>query len=290
MGDETACAMCHDIEDPTFDATATATSQLRPGCGPIHRPPRSPQPGETRTAHWTVEINEESYPRGDAIPATGRHRADPVPPRVELDPIDPSDEGAADYSGPLRQRRRLRRVLALGAGPDRRRGVPADAPAEPLLRAVGRKAARHRRRAGRDDLHQAADRPRRRGRRAYSPCAGLPGGVEGAVELLEFHPLLNPVAYVDAEFGPDVVHVRRSPAHEDGAWVSLVGPDEVRPLQAIVRAVDAHLDVEVGGSDEDWTARIIETDTAAKEFGEVAVVKVSGGSTWVFKNQSSLFR
>jgi leucyl aminopeptidase (aminopeptidase T) len=52
--------------------------------------------------------------------------------------------------------------------------------------------------------------------------------------------------------------------------------------------VDAHLDVEVGGSDEDWTARVIETDTAAKEFGEVAVVKVSGGSAWVFEERKSL--
>ena len=60
--------------------------------------------------------------------------------------------------------------------------------------------------------------------------------------------------------------MRRSPAHEDGAWVSLVGPAENRPLQAIVAAVDPHLDVEVTGTDTDWTARVIETDTAAKEF------------------------
>jgi hypothetical protein len=116
----------------------------------------------------------------------------------------------------------------------------------------------------------------------------LPGGIEGAVRVLGLHPLFNPTAYVSAEFGPDTVHVQRSPAHEDGAWVSLVTPVEIRPLQAIVAAVDPHLDVEVAGTDTDWTARVIETSTAAKEFPEVSVAKVSGGSTFVFEPRKSL--
>ena len=45
---------------------------------------------------------------------------------------------------------------------------------------------------------------------------------------------------------------------------------------------------EVGGSDEDWTARVVQTDTAAKEFSEVSVVKVSGGAAWVFEGRKSL--
>ena len=95
--------------------------------------------------------------------------------------------------------------------------------------------------------------------------------------MLELHPMFNPAAYVTAEFGPDTVHVRRSPAHEDGAWISLVGSGARRPLQAAVAAVDPHLDVEVTGTDTDWTARVIETDTAAEEFREVSVVRFSGG-------------
>jgi hypothetical protein len=117
---------------------------------------------------------------------------------------------------------------------------------------------------------------------------GLPGGIVGAVKVLELHPLLNPAAYVSAELGPDVVSVRRSPAHEDGAWVSLAGPHEPRPLQAIVAAVDPHLTVEVIGTDTDWTARVVGTDTAAKEFGEVTVVKFSGGASFVFEPRRSL--
>jgi hypothetical protein len=102
------------------------------------------------------------------------------------------------------------------------------------------------------------------------------------------HPIFNPPSYVAAEFGPDTVHVQRSPAHEDGAWVSLIGPVETRPLQAAVAAVDPHLDVQLAGTETEWTARVIETDTAAKEFPEVSVAKVSGGATFVFQPRKSL--
>ena len=42
------------------------------------------------------------------------------------------------------------------------------------------------------------------------------------------------------------------------------------------------------GTDTDWTARVIETDTAAKEFREVSVAKISGGATFVFEPRKSL--
>jgi hypothetical protein len=41
LGDDFVVAMCHHIEDPTFDATACATDP-RARMTPIHRPPRHP--------------------------------------------------------------------------------------------------------------------------------------------------------------------------------------------------------------------------------------------------------
>ncbi len=52
MGPDYVRSMCHDIEDPTFDATAVATNP-RAQVRPIHRPPRSAEdmpPTGTRTA------------------------------------------------------------------------------------------------------------------------------------------------------------------------------------------------------------------------------------------------
>ena len=58
MGPDYVRGMCHDIEDPTFDATALATNR-RCQVRPIHRPPRLPA-GRTPHCAWTVII-DESY-------------------------------------------------------------------------------------------------------------------------------------------------------------------------------------------------------------------------------------
>ena len=65
-------------------------------------------------------------------------------------------------------------------------------------------------------------------------------------------------------------------------------PGEKRALQAAVAAADPHLDLEIGGTDTDWTARLIETDTAAEEIREVSVVRFSGGPTFAFEPRKSL--
>ena len=60
MGEEFVFGMCHDIEDPTFDATAGATNphaQVRP----IHRPPRTPA-DRSPHCHWRVVIDPDGEP------------------------------------------------------------------------------------------------------------------------------------------------------------------------------------------------------------------------------------
>ena len=97
MGEEYVRGMCHDIEDPTFDATAVATNR-RAQIRPIHRPPRTPADRQPHCA-WTVVI-DESYPEVEDHPVLDvvrRTRA----ARTELDPIDPRDDGQSDYSGAL---------------------------------------------------------------------------------------------------------------------------------------------------------------------------------------------
>jgi hypothetical protein len=284
MGEDYVRGMCHDIEDPTFDATAVATNR-RAQIRPIHRPPRVPADRQPHCA-WTVVI-DETYPEVDDHPALDvirRTRA----ARTELDPIDPNDAGQSDYSGDLVSdfdfaafsRSALVRmadevalqmhllnlsfVLAVGQRAGTNTELATEICTKQLIGLAGIAAER---------IHRALD---------------LPKSIDGAVRTLELHPMFNPAPYVTAEFGPDTVHVRRSAAHEDGAWVSLISPAETRPLQAAVAAVDPHLDVEVAGSDTEWTARIVETAMAAKELPEVSVVRVSGGSTFAFEHRKSL--
>ena len=97
MGEEYVVSMCHDIEDPTFDATAVATNakaQIRP----IHRPPRSPADRQPHCA-WTVTIDDAHPPVSDSEGCREVRRS--VAAGVELDPIDRTDDGASDYAGPL---------------------------------------------------------------------------------------------------------------------------------------------------------------------------------------------
>jgi hypothetical protein len=284
MGPDYVFGMCHTIEDPTFDATAVATNakaQVRP----LHRPPRTPVDRMPHCA-WTVII-DESYPPVSAVPQLaiidGTRAA-----ATELDPIDPSDEGSADYSGALvsdfdfasfshsalvriadevcLQMHLLFLSFALAvrarAGDDD--ALVKDICSKALTGIAGVAAGR---------IHQALQ---------------LPGGVEGALRVLELHPLFNPVAYVTAEFGAGEFSVAASPAVEDGAWISLVAPGNDDALQAIVAAVDPYLRVELAGSGAAWTARVIETDEPAAERSEVAVTKFSKGATFEFEPRKSL--
>ena len=284
MGPEYVQGMCHDIEDPTFDATAVATNP-RAQVRPIHRPPRVPA-GRTPHCAWTVII-DESYPPVSGIPAleiVAQTRA----ATLELDPIDPSQEGMADYSGALLSdvdfaafsHSALVRIadevclqmhllnLSFGIAVRARAGADAEQArsicTKQLIGVAG----------------VAADRIRR--------ALSLSEDAAGALRVLELHPLLNPANYVDANLTEGKLHIRPSPAHEDGSWISLCTPDAYVPLQAIVTAVNPKLDVQVEGADTTWTASVIERSSPAKELPEVAVTKFSGGATFQFEPRRSL--
>ncbi len=97
MGEEFVWAMCHAIEDPTFDATAVATNP-RARVRPIHRPPRTPV---DRMPHcrWTVTIDSSAEPLGRPDPAVAVGTTVlgkwPVPSRA------PSGSGAVHYDDAL---------------------------------------------------------------------------------------------------------------------------------------------------------------------------------------------
>ena len=284
MGDEYVTGMCHDIEDPTFDATAIATNphaQVRP----IHRPPRRPA---DRTPHcaWTVII-DDAHPEPEPVPAlaiNARSRA----ATLELGPIDSDDNGASDYSGAL--------VSDLDFSVFSASALTRMADEVCLQMALldNGFALAVRARAKDDDEFLGVRRQQLIGFAGIAAhrlvrTLGLPRNEAGALRLLELHPVLNPGAYVDAQSDGDSILVRSSPAHEDGAWVSLCDPSWTDALQAIVRAVDPHLDVAVSpeGSDA-WRLRVVRGDRPAAEAPEVAVAKFSTGTDFAFESRRSL--
>jgi hypothetical protein len=98
MGEEFVHGMCHDIEDPTFDATAGAThphAKVRP----IHRPPRVPS-DRAPHCHWRVTIDPddgivaEVHPSRAVVEQSEIARAPIDDPGADAEP-----GGWFDYSG-----------------------------------------------------------------------------------------------------------------------------------------------------------------------------------------------
>ncbi len=285
LGDEYVTAMCHDIEDPTFDATALATNphaQVRP----IHRPPRRPADRHPHCA-WTVVIDpsHEPPPVEPHTEALGRTAA----VAVELSPIDPGDEGNADYSGPLLSDVRFgdfshsalvriaeevclqQQMLTLGFLLGVRKRTD-----ESSALTIARK-----------QLTGIAGLTSERIRNAL----GLPADLGGLATVLSVHPMLAPRQYVDRDIRFDgnrlELRIRRSGgAHTDGAWPTLVDGEHLEALNALVRGVDPHFSVRIVAEDADaLVVEVIVEPTPAKECGEVAITRFSTGSNFVFADR-----
>ena len=279
MGEEYVVSMCHDIEDPTFDATAVATNP-RAQVRPVHRPPRAPADRHPHCA-WTVTIDDAHPPVEPLAPyftiAATRAAA------IELDPIDPGDDGACDYSGPL-----LSDVDFAAFSHSALVRIADEVCLQMHLLNLSFALAV---RARAEDEEQAREVMTKQ----LVGIAGLAAeriaralAIEDPLRVLELHPLLNPAAYVEADLEGGALSVRSSPATADGAWIALCGPGSARPLQAAVRALDPHLDVAVDGTEDQWTATVVRRAEPAPEAPEVAVTRFSTGSSFAFEPRRSL--
>ena len=283
MGEEYVVAMCHDIEDPTFDATAIATNP-RAQMRPIHRPPRVPA-GRSPACHWTVTI-ADSHPELP-IPAVAEAMAATRAATLELAPIDAGDPGRHDYSGPLVADLQfsewsgsaLRRIIDEVC-------LQGHLLVLSFLAAAGKRA---------DGPEQTAEF----GRRQFTGVAGvaatrlrdaldLPPTLEGAARLLALHPGLLPYGYVHCDVGLDGDHLvvsldRQSAAMEDGAWPSLLDGDHLGPLDAMVWAIDPHLRC---AAVSDGGALVVEVVRGASEAplsDDVVLTRFSTGATHRFE-------
>jgi hypothetical protein len=283
LGEDYVVRMCHTIEDPTFDATA-ATTNPRARVRPIHRPPRI-SPDKRPHCAWTVNIDDAAEPLDPHPAAADVARTQAA--TLELDPIDLADAGRSDYSGPILSdidfaafsHSALVRLadevclqmhllnLGFRRAVDQRCATPEQAREVATRQLIGHAGI-------------AAERLHR--------LLGLPSTADGALRVLAMHPLLNPVGYVSAHLDDGVLTVSRGPANEDGAWISLCGPTSLDPLRAVVRAINPRLDVEVEGTEDDWSLAVVERAETATEMDEVAVVRFSTGTTFEFEPRRSL--
>lgn len=282
MGEDYVRAMCHDIEDPTFDATAVATNR-RAQIRPLFRPPYD-APRDGVVCHWTITI-DDAHPEARDLPGLAAVRAS-VAAATELAPVDPDDEGRADYSG----------------------AVLSDFPAEEFSRSALVRIADElcvqmqllnlsfvqavRARATDDEQLTTILRKQLTGVAGVAAARlrkalGLGGDEAAALEVLRLLPMLGPAAYVDLRAESGALVVLRSPAHGDGGWLDLLGPAWSAALDAAVHAVDPRYSVAVTGTAEEWRLTVV-VGEERRVADEVAVTRFSTGTEWEFEPRRAL--
>lgn len=284
MGDEFVTAMCHDIEDPTFDATALATNkyaQVRP----IHRPPRR-SAEQTPHCAWTVTIDEANVP--PEVPPNSDVIASTVAATVELSPIDRTDAGTCDYSGPL-----LSDLRFTDFSKSALVRIAEEVCLQQHLLTIGFMIAVRARtdetealRIGRKQLTGIAGLTSERIRNALH----LDDGFDGLATVLQLHPALNPAQYVDVSIATgDSVSIRigrKDGATADGAWPSMIDADHLEPLQALVRGVNPRFLATVAEDDDDaLTVDVRMVEKPFKESTEVAITRFSTGASFEFTDR-----
>jgi hypothetical protein len=285
LGDAYVTAMCHDIEDPTFDATALATNP-HARVRPIHRPPRAPADRHPHCA-WTVTIDPSYEPPAVAPHTEALGRTAAV--ALELSPIDRYGEGRHDYSGPLLADLRFdefsksalvriaeevclqHHLLALGFLMSVRKRTDEQSAIE----------------LTRKQLTGIAGITSERIRTAL----GLPRSFAGLSAVLDVHPMLAPDRYVDRVicFDDDALGLRinrRGGAFDDGSWPTLIDPEHLGPLDALVRGVDPHFTTRlVSATEEALVVEVFRAQSPANECDEVAITRFSTGSSFVFEDR-----
>jgi hypothetical protein len=278
LGEDYVRRMCHDIEDPTFDATAVATNP-KAVMRPIHRPPRVPADRAPHCA-WTVTIDDAND--APPYPAEARVIGASAAARFAGTPIDPADEGLADYAGPLF----------------------ADVPFHEFSRSALVRMAEEvalqghllvlsyllavRNRLG-DDAATALAGKQFTG--AAGVVAGrlraaldLPGDRHGVSALLQIHPALAPAGYTGvsvADDEPVLRFNRHAPAIADGGWPALLSAGFLDPIDAMLHAIDPGLRAQADTDTADELVVRVVSGEPRDEPAEVAVTRFSTGAAFV---------
>jgi hypothetical protein len=283
MGEDFVVAMCHHIEDPTFDATGWATNpRLR--MRPVHRPPRVPADRHPHCA-WTVTIDDDAEPTPPPVQAErlARCRAAQLP-LATIEPGDGAPDGHLDYRRPLDPDLHVRSFASPAL-----RAIVDEVCLQGHLLAMGFTMAVEDR-FGADAAVDATVQQltgvggvmAERLRRAFD----LGTTAADVATVFELHPAFHPRRYVDwqVELDGDRVRLRLGdgPAtQEEGfhSWITALADGRDRPLDAIAAGVDPHWRV-AGDGPRQW---VVERGEPIDELPEVTLTKFSTGVTFGFQ-------
>jgi len=288
MGDDYVEAMCHDIEDPTFDATAAATNP-RAQVRPIHRPPRVPADRHPHCA-WTVTIEPEAEPLPYPAQAQGLGSSAAARLPLAAPPTDlPADDGWNDYAAPLDPDLVLERFSSatLAAICDEVALQGHLLSRAFLLHTAERSSVEEATAIGTKQLAGIAGLTSKR----LAALLGVGPDLAGVAAVLAVHPMFLPRAYVDRTISTDGAELHLtlgpSPAHTDGdglTWPALLVEHADDGLRAAVQCVapQSRITASETGS---WTISIDPEAPPAPQPDEVTLTEFSTGAVFRFRRR-----
>lgn len=297
FGEKRVKMMCHDIEDPTFDATAAATNP-RMKMRAIHRPPRNPA-GRYPHCRWSVFIDEDGapYERHPNLPTVQASKLATIP--ITLPEEDREPGGWADYSGPFDPGFQLEdlshRALIVVA---QEVAVQTHLLARAFMLCVAQR-----------ESDQAAQEL---GRRQWIGSAALAAqrlkkalaiegdGIDAVAKIFQIHPHFHPRTYVDFRVeitGSETARIAigACPALEEGdvySWLAGLGAAPHPALDAIAGVVNPHARcrpaADPGAARLAWEVVIDRTSPPQDEPQELKLARISRGAAFELERRRSL--
>lgn len=297
FGEAQVRMMCHDIEDPTFDATAAATHPCMK-MRPIHRPPREPA-GRYPHCRWAVFIDDEATaarPHPNlAIVQDSKLATIPV----DTPPHDAEPGGWADYSGAFDPQLQLEdlshRALVVVA---QEVAVQSHLLSRSFLLAVGQKLGD----AAAQELaaEQWTGIAALTAERIREPMRIEGDGIEAIAKTFQIHPCFQPRTYVDWRveiLGPRSARLVLGDcaALEEGdawSWFAGLGEAPHPALDAIAGRVNPHARCHPvappAGARLAWDVIVDPQSPPQQEPQELKLARISKGARFRFEQRRLL--
>jgi hypothetical protein len=296
-GEERVRQMCHDIEDPTFDATAAATHPCMK-MRPLHRPPRAPA---DRYPHcrWAVFIDGEGseFENHPNLALVRASRAANVALNVPEHDAEPG--GWADYSGPFDPIFQLEdlshRALVIA---NQEFALQSHLLARGFILCCAQ-------RFGEDSAAELAEGQwtgiaALTARRLPGPLGISGDGIEAIAKLFQMHPCFHPRSYVDFSVeitGPSSARIAIGdcPALEEGdsySWFAGLRAAPHRALDAIAGAINPRARCHAVANPKNarlaWDVVIDPNAAPQEEPPELKLARLSKGATFQLEQRRML--
>jgi hypothetical protein len=277
-GEQAVKTMCHDIEDPTFDATAVATNP-RARVRPVHRPPRVPS---DRTPHceWNVFIDHEAEPLTERA-GTRRMRETCLAKLDIARPLSRETGGIDYYDGAVFEVLQLERLShAALVVVCKELAVQIHLLVNSLMLSIDQ-------RYGRESADAVAEFQMTGSSWVISErlCHWLGGekqGIDRVVDAVAVHPAFQPAEYIELNIektGESTARLRfsSSPAGDElegYGWFGLLKSGNTEGLEALLRGIDAKATLRpVAGEGLTWDIAIDASVSAGEEPLAVQIAK-----------------